>query len=101
MMKAIDVSLWEMLTQRKLSPNLLHLLHDHAVQDWRDTIAASRVPMLMIAAESSDYWPSAHASAMAARNPLVTAQVVASGHAVNIEVPEEFNRALLAYLERK
>lgn len=100
MMKAIDVSLWEMLTQRKIAPNLLHLLHDHAVADWRDTIASSGVPVLMVAARHSDYWPSAHATAMAELNPRVTAAVVDSGHAVNIEAPEAFNRTLIEFLSK-
>jgi non-heme chloroperoxidase len=98
MMKAIDVSVWEMLTQRRISPNLLSLLHDHAVADWRDTIASSGVPVLMVAAKNSDYWPSAHATAMAERNPLVSTAVLDSGHAVNIEAPDAFNRTLIEFL---
>jgi pimeloyl-ACP methyl ester carboxylesterase len=39
-----------------------------------------------------------HATAMAEAGPKVEAAVVGSGHAVNIERPDEFNQLLLRFI---
>jgi pimeloyl-ACP methyl ester carboxylesterase len=86
-----------MLRARRLSPNALALLNDHAKADWRPVLDAVDVPVLMVAGRSSDYWPCEHASA--SPNPLVRAEVIEdTGHAVNIEQPDAFNAAMLAFL---
>ncbi|MFF2372276.1 alpha/beta fold hydrolase [Agromyces sp. NPDC058110] len=79
----------------------LALLHDHAVADWRPTIAAATVPTLFVAGAESEFWPAAHAAASAALNTSATSVVIEhDGHAANIEQPARFNRELLAFLAR-
>ncbi|ANJ28414.1 alpha/beta fold hydrolase [Agromyces aureus] len=79
----------------------LELLHDHAIADWRSTIAATSVPTLFVAGAESEFWPSAHAAASAALNSLASSTVIAhDGHAANIEQPARFNDELLAFLAR-
>jgi non-heme chloroperoxidase len=96
MMKAFG-GLIGMLRSRKLSPRALALLNDHAKADWRPVVDSVDVPVLMVAGRSSDYWPCEHASA--SPNPLVQATVIEnSGHAVNIEQPDAFNEAVLAFI---
>ena len=79
----------------------LALLNDHAKRDWRPVIAAADVPSFFIAGAESEFWPSAHAAASAALNPLASSTVIErDGHATNIEQPARFNEELLAYLAR-
>lgn len=79
----------------------LELLHDHAMADWRPAVAAAAVPVLFVAGAESEFWPSAHAAASAALNPLASSAVIErDGHAANIEQPAAFNRGLLAFLAR-
>lgn len=86
---------------RELTPAELEVLHDHATLDWRETIAAARVPARFVAGAESEFWPAAHAAASAALNPLASSIVIPKdGHAANIEQPEAFNRVLLEWLAR-
>jgi len=79
----------------------LALLHDHATRDWRAVIADVDVPVLFVAGRESEFWPSEHAAASAALNPLATSAVIErDGHATNIEQPAAFNRGVLEWLER-
>jgi non-heme chloroperoxidase len=79
----------------------LDLLNDHAKRDWRPSIAAAAVPAFFIAGAESEFWPSAHAEASAALNPLASSTVIErDGHATNIEQPARFNEELLAFLTR-
>ena len=79
----------------------LALLNDHAKRDWRPVIAAADVPAFFIAGAESEAWPSAHAAASAALNPLADSTVIErDGHATNIEQPQKFNEALLGFLGR-
>jgi pimeloyl-ACP methyl ester carboxylesterase len=78
---------------------LAPLLRDHAQQDWRDVVRRSEVPALMVAGDSSEFWPSAHAAAAVEGNPLGRAVTLEDcGHAVNFDQPEAFNRVLLEFL---
>lgn len=80
-------------------PELAPLLRDHAQQDWRDVVRRLQVPMLMVAGRASQFWPSEHAAAAVEGNPLGRAVVLEDcGHAANIDRPEAFNDALLAFL---
>ena len=82
------------------TPTELALLGDHAQADWRPAIAEVGVPALFVAGAESEFWPSAHAAAAAALNPLHRALVLEKdGHAANIEQPKAFNAALLAFIE--
>jgi pimeloyl-ACP methyl ester carboxylesterase len=84
----------------QMSPGELELLGDHARKDWRAVIAGSPVPALFIAGEASEFWPSGHAAAAAALNPLAASVVIAkAGHATNIEQPKAVNAALLEWLK--
>ena len=77
------------------------LLADHAKRDWRPVVARVDVPVLFVAGAESEVWPSGHASAAAALNPLAEAIVIErDGHAANIEQPAAFNRILLDWLAR-
>lgn len=81
------------------TPERRALLHNHAEQDWRDVIARMQVPSLFLAGRQSQLWPSEHADAAAATNPL--AKVVTlddCGHAANIDQPEQTNAAILEFL---
>ncbi|MFC4950672.1 alpha/beta fold hydrolase [Pseudonocardia sp. GCM10023141] len=82
-----------------IRPETMPLLRDHAQQDWRDVIARVDVPVLMVAARESQFWPCEHAAAAIAGNPLGRAVVLEDcGHAANIDQVEPFNAAMLAFL---
>jgi pimeloyl-ACP methyl ester carboxylesterase len=78
-----------------LSPTDLALLHDHAIQDWRPEITGMAVPMLLVAARQSDFWPYEHAAAAGAQSAIMENV----GHAANIEDPDQFNTIMLNFLE--
>jgi non-heme chloroperoxidase len=78
-----------------LSPTDLELLHDHAVQDWRPEVAAMDVPMLLVAARLSDFWPCRHAEAAGAQSAIMDNV----GHAANVEDPDQFNAIMLGFLD--
>ncbi|QII03969.1 alpha/beta hydrolase [Rhodococcoides fascians A25f] len=76
------------------------LLADHAAQDWRATIAGTDRPFLMVAARDSQFWPAAHASESAELNPLGRSAILENcGHAANMDRPNEFNTAMLEFLD--
>jgi pimeloyl-ACP methyl ester carboxylesterase len=78
------------------APETIKLLLDHAEQDWRDVIARTDVPFLMIAARESQVWPCEHAEASVSGNPNGRALVIdKSGHAVNLDQVGKVNDALL------
>ena len=53
----------------------------------------------LVAGAESQFWPAAHATAMAALNEDVEAVVLEGcGHPVNIDDPEAFNATLLRFL---
>lgn len=82
------------------APERRALLQNHAEQDWRDVVARMSVPSLFIAGRQSQLWPSEHAEAAAASNPL--AGVVTfddCGHAANLDQPERTNAAILEFLK--
>lgn len=82
------------------APETLPLLRDHAVQDWRDVVTRTEVPVLMVAGADSQFWPCEHAAAAVAGTASGRAVVLDDcGHAANIDRPDEFNTALLAFLE--
>jgi non-heme chloroperoxidase len=83
----------------QLSPQTQPLLLDHALQDWRDVIARTDVPVLMVAGSESQFWPSEHAVWAAAAAPYGRAAVIdGAGHAVNLDDAEGFNRVLLDFV---
>ncbi len=80
-------------------PETLPLLRDHAQQDWRDVIARTEVPVLMVGARDSQVWPCEHAEAAVRDNRSGWAVVLEDcGHAANIDQPDAFNAAMLAFL---
>ncbi|WP_394553480.1 alpha/beta fold hydrolase [Agromyces sp. MMS24-JH15] len=86
---------------RALTPAELELIGDHARRDWRDTIAATPVPVRFVAGAESELWPASHAAASAALTSLASSVVIPKdGHAANIEQPTAFNRILLEWLAR-
>jgi pimeloyl-ACP methyl ester carboxylesterase len=81
------------------APTTLPLLRDHAAADWRDVVTRATCPMLLVAGAESQFWPSAHATDMAALNEDVEAVVLEGcGHPVNLDDPEAFNATLLRFL---
>jgi non-heme chloroperoxidase len=79
------------------TPDTLPLLNDHARQDWRDICATTTSPMLLIAGRDSQLWPAQHILAIAG-NPNGQSLIIDDcGHAVNVEQPEAFNKALLKF----
>ena len=98
LLKALDLSPLDLVRGVKLPPTALELLHDHAVADWLPEVTGCDVPVLMVAARDSEYWPAEHATACAEANRNVRAAVIDHcGHAANIESPEEFNALLLEF----
>jgi non-heme chloroperoxidase len=78
----------------------LTLLLDHARKDWRDTIAKSTIPVLFVAGDESEVWPSSHAAASAALNPKASSTIIKNaGHATNIEQPKPFNSAVIDFVQ--
>lgn len=83
---------------RDISRGELALLNDHAKADWRPVIEETSVPVLFVAGEESEHWPSSHAEASAALAPIGSHAVIPDdGHAANIEQPEAFNKVLLDF----
>ncbi|MFC7431996.1 MULTISPECIES: alpha/beta fold hydrolase [unclassified Agrococcus] len=84
-----------------LSAGELDILGDHARADWRPVIARTEVPVLFVAGDESELWPSTHAAAAARLAPMGESAVVRrAGHATNAEQPAAFDRGLLAFLAR-
>ncbi|MEK8073999.1 alpha/beta fold hydrolase [Rhodococcoides navarretei] len=82
------------------TPPMKALLADHAAQDWRSTIAGIDKPYLMMAGRDSQFWPAAHASESAKLNSLGRSVVSRNcGHAANMDRPNEFNTAMLGFLD--
>lgn len=85
--------------RRTLSPADHVLLDDHGSRDWRDAVRSVDVPVLFVAGAGSELWPASHADAAAALSPRARAVTIpAAGHAVNMEQPTAFNRALLDFV---
>lgn len=83
----------------QLTPQTQPLLLDHALQDWRDVVARTDVPVLMVAGSESQFWPWQHATWAAEVAPRGRAVVIdGAGHAVNLDNVEEFNRVLLDFV---
>ena len=54
------------------------------------------MPVLVVAGAESELWPASHADAAAALSPRARAVTIpAAGHAVTMEQPTAFHRALL------
>ena len=86
--------------RRTLTPADHALLDDHGAADWRDTVRAVDVPVLFVAGAESELWPATHADAAAALSPRARAVTIPrAGHAVNMEQPGAFNRALLEFVQ--
>jgi non-heme chloroperoxidase len=80
------------------APELIHLLADHAIQDWRDVVDRTDVPFLMIAGRQSQIWPCEHAAAAVGRNALGRFAIIEdAGHAVNFDQPDRVNEQLLGF----
>jgi non-heme chloroperoxidase len=101
LIRAMNIRSASDLQPEPLTPGELALLQDHAFDDWRDVVARTEVPVLFVAGAESEVWPSTHAAASAALNPLAEATVIAqAGHATNIEQYRAFNTVLLDFLSR-
>jgi pimeloyl-ACP methyl ester carboxylesterase len=84
----------------ELRPEMLPLLRDHALADWRDVINRVTKPVLMVAGRDSQYWSCEHAAATAAIAQNGESIVIDDcGHGSNIDRPEEFNAHLIGFLE--
>jgi pimeloyl-ACP methyl ester carboxylesterase len=84
---------------KRMTAGELELLSDHAHQDWRSVIEKTTVPVLFLAGEASEVWPSTHAAASAALAGGARSAVIRkAGHATNIEQPTEFNRLLIEFI---
>lgn len=69
--------------------------------DYRDLLTRVTVPALVVVGEDDTYTPVADAEAVHAALPDSTLHVVAgAAHLPNLERPEEFDKALGAFLER-
>ena len=83
------------------APTTLPLLREPAAADWRDVIARATCPTLLVAGAGSQFWPSSHATEMAALGDEIEAVVLdGCGHPVNLDDPEAFNEVLLRFLAR-
>ena len=69
--------------------------------DDRAVVASLRVPLLVVVGDSDQMIPAAAARSLADSAPDGSFELVeGAGHLVSVERPEEFNRALAAFLER-
>ena len=83
-----------------LRPEMMALLRDHAMADWRDVIERTNVPILMVAGADSQYWPAEHAAASVAQTAHGRAVTIPDcGHVVNLDQADRFNQHLLDFLE--
>lgn len=99
LLEVMGLTMADVAAPKPLSPGMLALLLDHAVQDWRDVVARVDVPVLFVAGRESEVWPCEHAEAAAALNAKATFAIVEdSGHAVNVDQPEAFTTLLLDFL---
>ncbi|ROP74583.1 alpha/beta fold hydrolase [Curtobacterium sp. PhB115] len=81
------------------APETVRLLRDHGLQDWRDVIARLDVPFTMVAGRDSQLWPCTHAQAAVGENPHGSVLVIDdAGHSTNLDQPDVFNQALLAFV---
>ena len=86
---------------QKVSATDLELLRDHAKRDWRPVLAEAPFPVLFVAGNNSELWPTAHAAAAAELGKQATAVVIDKcGHVANVEQPDKFNAAMLQFLAR-
>ncbi|MGN6793170.1 MAG: alpha/beta fold hydrolase [Streptosporangiaceae bacterium] len=82
-----------------LRPEMLPLLRDHAMADWRDVIERTAVPVLMVAGRDSQLWACEHAEAAIAKTAHGRAVIIEDcGHVTNLDQVEKFNASLLAFL---
>jgi pimeloyl-ACP methyl ester carboxylesterase len=81
------------------APEMIRLLTDHALQDWRDVVARVERPVLMIAARQSQHWPCEHAEAAIAGNPFGRAVIIEDcGHTIDFDQPDRFHEVLFDFL---
>ncbi len=81
------------------APEMIKLLNDHALQDWRDVERVTR-PVLMMAGRESQLWPCEHAEAAIAANRFGRAVIIEeSGHTISFDQPDRFNEVLLEFFE--
>ncbi len=77
-------------------PETMPLLRDHAVADWRDVVARTTVPVIVVAGRESQFWPAEHAQATAALAKDGRAVVLEDcGHVVALDQPDTLNHLLL------
>ncbi|MBM6753420.1 MULTISPECIES: alpha/beta fold hydrolase [Lactobacillaceae] len=96
--------LWELNPVKDQFPFIrtehLPLLYDHAKRDWRKTLLATKVPVLLITANQSPYFNPEFAEVLAKENSKIqTQRVDQTGHVIMGEQPMAFNQCLLTYLE--
>lgn len=73
---------------------------DHALQDWRDVLAQSDLPFLILAGDHSPYFDPAFASEVAKTNPRIKAHLIKDcGHIVQAEQPKQMVTAVEEFLK--
>lgn len=83
-----------------IRPETLPLLRDHAAADWRDVVARTTVPVLVVAGRDSQFWPAEHAAATAGLAKDGRAVVLEDcGHVVGLDRPDELSALLLDLLD--
>ena len=66
------------------APEMLPLLQDHALQDYRDVVARAACPVLMVAGRDSQVWPCEHAAAAVADPASLAIVIGGSGNGEQI-----------------
>lgn len=85
---------------RAMRPETMPLLRDHAAADWRDVVARTTVPVLVVAGRESQFWPAEHAAATAGLAKDGRAVVLQDcGHVVALDQPDALNRLLLDLID--
>ncbi len=79
------------------------LLANHALPDWRQTLADLSIPQLIVTGERSPIWKHDFCryceKVINEKSQVVTINQV--GHMPQIEVPEKFNEITLYFIQRK
>ncbi|WPC18947.1 alpha/beta hydrolase [Pediococcus inopinatus] len=75
------------------------LLLDHFRKDWRETLANTTVPVMLMSAVQSPYYKAAFVDEVSGTNSCVSGVKLNNcGHVIMAEVPDEFNQLLRHFL---
>ncbi|BDR55904.1 alpha/beta fold hydrolase [Xylocopilactobacillus apis] len=76
------------------------LLLSHFKADWRNTIERLMIPVQLITARSSPYFPNGYGEWLQNHNPQIRETIMENcGHDIMAEIPNQFNRSMIDFLK--